>query len=365
VEGLHSKIGGHAGTATGAASVLLDLARHDYKQAGQSAAIQIALNPGTYKAAAALTRDIAPVAKGLGFVAKKVPVVGAVVTAGFVAYEVGSDIYDGHYGKAGAALAAGVAESLGNIVGFGVGDGAREGVRLGVVLAAGEKYAPDKSGLRQLGEGANALAKDAVDHHNAAGAHPQQGQHPQEQHPQGQHPPSPPPQQNAAPSIYHYKNLPVIGFVLKDTPSGALNGHLQRTPDGFIKNLRDVDMTDPKNLRAFEDAIHRRIRRNEQQIEAGKPKTELAIVSNFLGLRGTDRKIEDARVEQRQLQNALRELEMFKHDVQAHHGAHPPAGNEAGSRFHSGQGNPPPPAHTETKPAAQKPVRSPKSQPHL
>lgn len=142
------------GHGAGAAQVALDVARGDYGAAATGAATQIALNAKTYEATAHLTRSVAPVAKGLGFVAKKVPVIGAVVTAGFVLHEVGSEAYRGNYGRAAAALGAGAAETLGNIVGFGVGDGAREVVREGVARTAGERYAPEKSGLRQLGEGA-------------------------------------------------------------------------------------------------------------------------------------------------------------------------------------------------------------------
>ncbi len=143
---------GHAGTAVGAAQVGLDIAEGKYGQALQGAATQVALNPATYKAAATLTEEGGTVAKALGFFGKKIPVVGAVVTAGFVAYEVGSNIYDGKGAKAWAAAGAGTAEILGNVVGFGVGDAAREGVRETIVRTAGEEYAPNKSGIRQLVE---------------------------------------------------------------------------------------------------------------------------------------------------------------------------------------------------------------------
>jgi hypothetical protein len=141
-----------AGHGVGAARVGVDIAEGNYGQAGIDAATQVALTPATYKAAANLAQETGTVAKALGFVGKKIPVVGAVVTAGFVAYEVGADVYHGDYGKAAAAAGAGTAEALGNVVGFGVGDLAREGVREGVVLTAGENYAPDKSGLRSLAE---------------------------------------------------------------------------------------------------------------------------------------------------------------------------------------------------------------------
>lgn len=87
-----------------------------------------------------------------GVVGKKVPVVGAVLTAGFVLYETGNDVLEKKHGKAAAALAAGSVEVLGNVAGFGVGDAARECVSAAVVKTAGEDYAPDKSGLRQVAE---------------------------------------------------------------------------------------------------------------------------------------------------------------------------------------------------------------------
>jgi hypothetical protein len=156
-------VGAHAGHATGAAGIALDLAEGNYTQAGISAGQQALLNPTTLKTAATVVEEVAPeAARGLGFVAKRLPLVGALVTAGYVAYEVGGDLYHGEYGKAGAATVAGGAEIGGNIVGFGVGDAARETVRETVVLTAGENYAPDKSGLRSMGEKAYSLGSKLI-----------------------------------------------------------------------------------------------------------------------------------------------------------------------------------------------------------
>jgi hypothetical protein len=332
VRGFHSKYSGHASLGAGAAGIGIALAEHHYTEAGQNAAMLVALNPKTYKAAAALARDIEPVAKTLGFVGKKVPVVGDLVTLGYVGYEVGDNIYHGHYGKAAAALGAGTAELIGGLFGFGAGDVAREAARQAIVMVAGEKYAPNKSGLRQLGESAIELARHSLDHGQQ---HPQAQQHPVAQQPHPQQQASQP--ISVAPSIYHYKNLPAVAYVLKDTPSVALNGHLQRTPDGFIKNLRDLNMADPKNLKAFEDAIHRRMHRNDETIKEGEPYAVTRAVSSFLGLRDGSRKVEDARIEQRQLQNALRELESFKRDVHAHNGT-TPAAHPPGASHPAGQG---------------------------
>ncbi|TAL28299.1 MAG: hypothetical protein EPN97_14875 [Alphaproteobacteria bacterium] len=141
---------GRAATGVGVAAVGLDIAQGHYGQAMVGASMQVGLNPNTYKAAATLTAETGSVAKSLGFIAKKVPLLGAAVTLGFVAYEVGSNIYDGNYTKAVTAAGAGAAETLGSVVGFGVGDLAREGVREAIVQTSGEAYAPNKSGLRSL-----------------------------------------------------------------------------------------------------------------------------------------------------------------------------------------------------------------------
>lgn len=85
------------------------------------------------KSAGYLLSKFAPIlGKGALQVAKRAPLVGAVVTAGFVAAEVGENILRGETGKAGAAFLAGVVEAAGNVVGFGVGDAAREAVRGGM-----------------------------------------------------------------------------------------------------------------------------------------------------------------------------------------------------------------------------------------
>jgi hypothetical protein len=153
VAGKTGKVQGHAATAVGVAQVGLDIMEGKYGQALQGAATQVALNPNTYKAAGTLAKEGGTVAKALGFFGKKIPIVGAVVTAGFVLYEVGSNVYDGKYAKAVTAAGAGAAEALGNVVGFGLGDAAREGVRETIVRTAGEEYAPNKSGIRTLIEG--------------------------------------------------------------------------------------------------------------------------------------------------------------------------------------------------------------------
>lgn len=126
----------------GATNIATQVAQGNYGWAAISAVTTAVLNPKTYEAAANLTKAIAPVAKAVGNVGKHIPVVGAVVTAGFVAYEVGSALAEGKKGKAAAALAAGATEMVVNGVGgglFGGSDIARQAVVEGIVAAGGER----------------------------------------------------------------------------------------------------------------------------------------------------------------------------------------------------------------------------------
>ncbi|QQG35432.1 MAG: hypothetical protein HYS17_07745 [Micavibrio aeruginosavorus] len=98
--------------------------------------------------------------KGVQFIGKRVPGIGAIITVGATLWSAGAQAAQGNLGKAAAELTAGVAEAAGNVVGFGAGDALREGVRAGVVAIAGEKYAPEKSGIREAAEVAyGALSK--------------------------------------------------------------------------------------------------------------------------------------------------------------------------------------------------------------
>lgn len=133
----------------GRADVALHLAEGNYGAAAASASMNGNLIGKTAETLSKIAPDLA---KGALQLAKRAPLVGAVVTAGFVAAEVGRNLLGGKPGKAGAAFLAGSAEIAGNAVGFGVGDAARETVRGGVIAAAGEEYAAEKSGLRSMGE---------------------------------------------------------------------------------------------------------------------------------------------------------------------------------------------------------------------
>lgn len=109
-------------------------------------------------AAAAVAQDSA-LNRFLGFLGKRIPGVGAIITAGSTLYSSGSEAAQGNYGKALSELGAGAAETVGNVVGFGAGDGLREAFRAAVAAVADEKYVPEKSGLRQVAETAVDMGK--------------------------------------------------------------------------------------------------------------------------------------------------------------------------------------------------------------
>lgn len=88
-------------------------------------------------------------------VAKRIPLVGGIVTAGFVAEEAVANAMEGNWQKAGGALAVGIPEAAINFTGagmFGAGDGARELIREGIKESFGPDATPEKSGLRSMAE---------------------------------------------------------------------------------------------------------------------------------------------------------------------------------------------------------------------
>jgi len=164
-ERLH-KVEHGAGKAAGAAGIVVDIASGDYGAAAVGVAAEAAMSKSVLQAA----ESSASVAgSALKHVVKRIPVIGAAVTAGFAAVEVGGHLLNGDGKKALAAAAAGGAEAAGNLVGFGVGDAAREAVREGVIAVGGDEYkAIEKSGLRQLGEKGTELISGNFNR-NAAG----------------------------------------------------------------------------------------------------------------------------------------------------------------------------------------------------
>lgn len=141
--------GVHAGKAVATANVSADIAAGHYSSAATNVAVQVGLSESFWKAGA---KSAGSLAKIFGQIAKRIPLVGAAVTVGYVAYEVGNNTAEKNYKKAGTALAAGAAEIGGNFIGFDVGDAARQGVVETAKAVGGEKLAPDDSGLVEVGK---------------------------------------------------------------------------------------------------------------------------------------------------------------------------------------------------------------------
>ncbi|MDD3020760.1 MAG: hypothetical protein PHX61_07250 [Alphaproteobacteria bacterium] len=142
-----SKVDAKLGKAAIAAEAATHLAQGDVTGAATSVAKDVAAQ--------------AAIKTGVGFVAKRIPVVGGLVTAGMALFSAGSQAAQGNWKMAGAELLAGGAEAAGNIVGFGAGDAAREAVRAGVIAAGGP--AAEKSGVRQLVEKSIDVGKGVID----------------------------------------------------------------------------------------------------------------------------------------------------------------------------------------------------------
>lgn len=120
---------------------------------------------GMGKAAAAVTAT-APLTPVFQTVARKAPIIGAVISAAQAVTEVKTDIHESKYAKAGVATVAGVVEVIGNIAGFGIGDSAREIVRGAAIKLGGEGIAVEKSDLRTatetVGQSASAMKTGAA-----------------------------------------------------------------------------------------------------------------------------------------------------------------------------------------------------------
>ena len=153
----------HAAHGVGIASAVVNAAEGNYGAAAMDTAGLVAENHVVQQAAVETAAKLG-LRETFTVVAKHIPLVGGLVTLGFVAYEVGTHALDGEYKLAGAALAAGTAEAAGNVFGpLGVGDAAREAVRGGFIATGGDEYAAvQKSGLRELGEGTYAITTQAL-----------------------------------------------------------------------------------------------------------------------------------------------------------------------------------------------------------
>ena len=136
-------------------SVLQD-AQETLKEQLLEAAKVLDLDKGVVEAAtgnaSALCGLACEVAERLDVVGQALPLASNIIKTTESVREISEHLQQREYGKAAAATGAGAAEGAGSIVGFGAGDLAREVVRETIIRTAGENYAPEKSGLRELGE---------------------------------------------------------------------------------------------------------------------------------------------------------------------------------------------------------------------
>ena len=59
-------------------------------------------------------------------------------------------------------------------------------------------------------------------------------------------------------------SLPAVGYVSKFMRDDHLSGAVARTRDGYIKDLRQLDLSDPKNLEEFSRAIDAEVKRQRE-----------------------------------------------------------------------------------------------------
>lgn len=132
----------------------------------QEAARLLDLDDGIVEAATGNTGTLCDfavdVAESLQVVGEGLPLAANLLDGASSLREIHGNVKDGDYSKAVTATGAGAAEQAGNIVGFGAGDLAREVVRETVIRTAGEEHAPEKSGLRKLGEDLLASVKKRI-----------------------------------------------------------------------------------------------------------------------------------------------------------------------------------------------------------
>jgi hypothetical protein len=147
--GHHASRGTNISRGIVVSDVALDLAAGNYGQAAFGTGLSGGLE---FAHTSTGEKSILKGLQALGFAAKRVTGLGAIVTTGFVLHEMGQHALKSEWQKMSGALVAGAAEVLGNTVGFGLGDVAREGVRQLIVIQSGEQNAPEKSGIRAVAE---------------------------------------------------------------------------------------------------------------------------------------------------------------------------------------------------------------------
>ncbi|MEM8833199.1 MAG: hypothetical protein AAGB32_01540 [Pseudomonadota bacterium] len=118
-----------AGTKAAARTVAGEAAEAGTKTAARTVAAEAAVEGASRGLFGRILGAAGNVALGAGRLLKKVPVIGGLVTAGFVAYEMASHVRRGDFDDAFDAAVIGGAEIVGSTAGFVVGDAARTATR--------------------------------------------------------------------------------------------------------------------------------------------------------------------------------------------------------------------------------------------
>jgi hypothetical protein len=159
-----------------------------------------------------------------------------------------------------------------------------------------------------------------------------------------------------APNVYKYKNLPaVMGDVSKYIRDDEINGKVERSAGGFIRNTRQLDWNDSKNLNAYEAALTLAIEDKKTIINDND-----SILPRWIRWGESAEKYNDAKIALTQLESARQELAMYRDDVKKYNegmglGSKAPPPARAASSRHA-------PAsltkeHAQDGPANKKPTR--------
>ncbi len=153
-----NKAGAHAGKAELAVQAGAQIAADDVAGAGKIVAETVATNAAVGKAAERGAELLAKQGlKSTGLI------VGVGATLAFGASDILAKTVKGRYGAAAAEGVAVGLEAVGNILPSGLGGSfLREAWRAAVVHTVGEKYAPEKSGIRQAAELAQSVGDKVI-----------------------------------------------------------------------------------------------------------------------------------------------------------------------------------------------------------
>jgi hypothetical protein len=119
------------------------------------------------------------------------------------------------------------------------------------------------------------------------------------------------------PSLAAYKNLQALGYVTNHMRDDHLSTTPERVPGGYIKDLHRIDMSDPRNLQEFEQAINTEVERQQRVLKEND-----SVLPRWLRQGDSVQKFNNAATELKQLHAAQEELKAFKTDLAAYEDAH-------------------------------------------